>query len=1120
MKTSVTVENNEANALEQRVTLEWDGYASSSSKVVELAANSEQTIEFTPTLNVTGYQTLQAEYATSEPVHVTNASVDVDVSGRTLQTQSIYTKENVVANATVTNNGGNPIQYAVTLTANETGSSPRYRTKVVSVDGGNSSNVTLNRYLGQAGEFCTVLNGQAVGNVTVRRPYNATNLTVDDSTVVAGQPASVTVDVQNRKSSSIDREVILKMADRGYWKNLDRAAFELNASEQKEVAFSATFSEPGQHQIRAGNSERTEVEVLSAVNVSNVSMPAAPVYRDEPVTVNATVTNRLDTSTTQTVRLEEVHDSWYESLASKEVQLAAGESKRIAIPYTFERRGERTVRIGGDETRTVEVTQSPVSVRSVAVSDRELAAGETTTVTATLSNHGSTGAAFNATLNIDGDEYADNSRQIHKTVYVDAGGEKTVEFTPTFTMGGSHSIAVQHDDAGLVSVNDTTVSVVSGDVAADSVYKRDATSVSVTINNTEGANKQYAITAQADKNGSEWSTETNTTVVSVGENAETTTDIILKPYAAGNYTITANGQPVDTLRVERGVKVEGVEFSDRVVSVDETLYFNQTLNNPTSKERTYYTQINDQSIDTVVPAKTTRDVSRKLAFSNTGVKRVWADGQSYRLFVVEDTSGSADLAFERTYTPGEVVNGSNAGVFAKVSNTGDADAVRNVSLSVDGTEVASEQFYVPANTTRDVYLEHTFQRLGDYTAELNISGGPTKQFGGTVRSEVVVDGSASVSYVSGTQPTSMPVVDAEYQGGSIYLKVTQNGEYVRDLAGLGADSTTKFNVSFLVKNYEPRLALGTGRGIDLNVADTNQEGTKRVSITASPSQLDFKYNFEGERPRSPAEWENKVKNNSADFGWETALHLRVGNAKTAFSSVDASTLSGMTVATDAQMFSMPRYVPNTSTTQPHLEVSLAAPHKTVAGNVNTGYYVAHLPDALLSEWNVTNPKQQLSASFQNQNLNMTVEETADGATVNISLHYSSGTLQIAKSTDTAGESGSGDTPTGDESPGSDTTGGTDSSTNRDTSGSVKTTESTTTSGPATTEPATTEQTTAAQPTAATEATTSTADTTATTAESETPTRPESQGSTGGNTPGFGMLVAVVAAAAALGLRSY
>lgn len=1116
VETTVTVRNHGSVTVDRRVTLQW-GSRSTSSTVVTIRPESQKMVTFSPSLTIPGVQVLKAGYTPSEPVRVTNKSIDVSTSGRTLQTPTIFTGEYLRSNVTLTNNGPNTTKYAVTLRANTSEQRARYRTKIVTLTGGDRQNVSVRKWINIPGEYTVELNGRPVSNATVRLPYNATNLSFPDSSIIAGQPTTVTLELENRKSTQIHTDIEIEQKQRSYWRSLIRTDVTLNASETKQLALTTTFDTAGTHVVRAGNSGQQTVEVVSALDVSNVSMPSEPVYTAEPVSINATVTNRLDTSTKKTLLIEAKTDYGWRNITAKEIQLEAGETKRVAIPVVFDNAESKVIRIGQDEQQNLTVQDTPATVANVVVSDRSIEAGNQTTITATIYNWGENGTEFRATLNIDGNQYDSNSRQIHKSVYVPVDQKKTVTFNPTFSVGGSHSIAVRYRDAGIISVADSNVSVVGGNVASDVVYKRDTTPVSVTLKNTADTARSFAVTAQADKNTSRWYTETTTKIVTVEANAQVTKTVDVRPYSVGNYTIVVNGQTVDSLEVKRGVKVDAVEISDRVVTVGETFYFNQTLRNPTSTSRTYYAQVEDASYRTDVSAGTTKQVSRQLSFGSPGVKRIWADGRSYRVIAIADTTGSANVSLTRAYTPRKVVNGSTEGFFATLQNTGDATAVRNVSVSINGTNVASERVYLPANSTRNVYLEHTFIGLGDYHGALNVSQGPNKQFNGTVRTNVVVDGSATISYVSGTEPDSLPVVDAAYRGGSIYLKVTQNGHYVRNLSALGADSTTKFNISFRTKNYEPRIVVGNGRDVALNVSDAAQKGQQRVSIEVKPSQLDYKYDFEGQRPSSPEEWSDAVQNNSADFGWETAIQLRVGNAKTVIDSVNSSTLSGMTVSTDAQMYSMPRYVPNTSDTSPHLEVSLAAPHETINGNVNEGYYIAFLPDDLLSAWNVTNPTQQLSASYQDQDINMTVTETTDGAIVNISLHYSSGTLEIAKRSAT--DSTTGDT----ESGGSAAPAGGDSTNSQSSQGSQQTqTTTTTTTTTATSTPAT--STTTTSPASTTTLSTRT-DTSTTTDPSVTTTPNSTTGSstdptTRGSTPGFGLLTAILAAGVALGLRRY
>ncbi|MEE6209522.1 hypothetical protein U3A55_05035 [Salarchaeum sp. III] len=238
----------------------------------------------------------------------------------------------------------------------------------------------------------------------------------------------------------------------------------------------------------------------------------------------------------------------------------------------------------------------------------------------------------------------------------------------------------------------------------------------------------------------------------------------------------------------------------------------------------------------------TKEVSTKVSFSTPGPKHVWADGQTYTVYAVADTSGTANLSFKRVYTPERIVNNSQTGFYAEVENTGNATGVQTVSLTINGTEVVNESVYVPAGQTRPVYREHTFTKTGDFEGALSIADGATRNFTGSVRSEVVVDSSVTVSHVAGTEPTQTPVVDAEYRSGSVYVQLTQNGNYVRDLSALGADSTTTFNVSFLVPDYTPRVVVRSGHDLNLTVTETANDAFVDISLHYSSGTLQTQKN--------------------------------------------------------------------------------------------------------------------------------------------------------------------------------------------------------------------------------------------------------------------------------------
>jgi MYXO-CTERM domain-containing protein len=93
---------------------------------------------------------------------------------------------------------------------------------------------------------------------------------------------------------------------------------------------------------------------------------------------------------------------------------------------------------------------SQVEVTDVTLSARELGAGERLTVSAVVSNSGSSTGETTVTLRLDGEPVAE------RTVSVEAGASRTVRFERRVTEPGTVSVAVNDRGAGTVTVTGST----------------------------------------------------------------------------------------------------------------------------------------------------------------------------------------------------------------------------------------------------------------------------------------------------------------------------------------------------------------------------------------------------------------------------------------------------------------------------------------------------------------------------------------------------------------------------------------------------------------------------------------------------------------------------------------
>ncbi|WP_439027791.1 PKD domain-containing protein [Haloarchaeobius sp. DT45] len=740
------------------------------------------------------------------------------------------------------------------------------------------------------------------------------------------------------------------------------------------------------------------------------------------VTVDVVLNNTG--SSTETKQVNIYYDGSKFPRVSESVQVPQGEHT-FSFNASFATDGSHTLKVNGLSAKPLTVSKTPVEVQSQSFSASRVDPGEPVSFSVALQNTAGSSAERLVAIQKDG-----SYQTVQETSTTVAGSSTgTVTFATAFTTPGGHTLSAKSafsEDANVV-VNDSELSIDSISVPS-STYTRQKTDIDVTVSNTNASSKSYSIAVLATKDGK--TRALNVTTVTVpGSSTQTFTLKADKIYNTGDWSVTANdfGSP-QTLSVQNPLSVTGVHSSPTPIQKGDTVTVNVTYQNPTASSHQTFSYLSVyserggslpfQNKQVTIPASTTKNVSYTFTAANAGVYHLHTSQQtSARLVVLNDTTGTPNVGVERLFTPDTAVNDTDAFFGVVLNNTGDADDVVNVSLDIGGTTVTEKQTYVAGSGFGRTFLTHNFSTTGTKSGFVNVTDPTTetvlisKSVAIDVRGPVVVDGSTSIEHVGGTAPSQNPSVKATYSGGHIGFQISDStGSFpTMNLTGLGVDSTTEFRINLTVDNYDPRVLVSNGRGLTWNTQPGQNAGETNVSILVRPAQLDYKSNFSNGYPRSPSEWEEKVQNDSANFGWQHAIMLGIGDATMAAdaSGASAQNLTNMTVSTDAQLFSMPRYDPGGSNTDPQLNIPLAAPHETVNGNTNDGYYDAYLPDSLLNEWGVTNPQSELAAEFsENSTTNFDVTEVSGGVYVNVSLHYSSGTLTIQPSS-SGSESGSG-----------------------------------------------------------------------------------------------------------------
>lgn len=214
-----------------------------------------------------------------------------------------------------------------------------------------------------------------------------------------------------------------------------------------------------------------------------------------------------------------------------------------------------------------------------------------------------------------------------------------------------------------------------------------------------------------------------------------------------------------------------------------------------------------------------------------------------------------------------------------------------------------------------------------------------------------------------------------------------------ELEDLGVDNETTFEINFTVQNFSPDSLLWAAQDLSWSVEPIG-DNLYNVTITLSPVDLQV---VDGARigplmseDPSTVQWPSG-QDDVADRGWNQTVLVGLFDLSI-LPDAEREALGGMSVVTNAQAFSMP------SVSDDQLEVWVAGPSMTVDGESHQGTYEAFIPDTQLDAWGVDDPEEDLMALYRGDEADFTVNETEDGAWIELhNLEYSAGTVTIGAS---------------------------------------------------------------------------------------------------------------------------
>ena len=228
-----------------------------------------------------------------------------------------------------------------------------------------------------------------------------------------------------------------------------------------------------------------------------------------------------------------------------------------------------------------------------------------------------------------------------------------------------------------------------------------------------------------------------------------------------------------------------------------------------------------------------------------------------------------------------------------------------------------------------------------------------------------------------------------------------------DLEDRGVEDETRFEITLSVEDFAPNSLLWGAKDLEWST-ETNATDSNVTDVTIETNPVNLQAIDPGSMPiglvddYSDIDWPSGA-NDQATEGYNQSVFFGLfdlSNVPGGF----ADELNGMTVTTNAQVFSRPQM------TDSGLEVYVGAPHLTEQGNQHDGFYDAFIPDAQLDDWGVDDPEADLNALWQGESSDFTVDDSpSDGVWIELDITYSAGTLTISPDDESDGPT---DSPTG------------------------------------------------------------------------------------------------------------
>lgn len=287
--------------------------------------------------------------------------------------------------------------------------------------------------------------------------------------------------------------------------------------------------------------------------------------------------------------------------------------------------------------------------------------------------------------------------------------------------------------------------------------------------------------------------------------------------------------------------------------------------------------------------------------------------------------------------------------------------------------------------------------------------------------------SKSISCVSGTEPDMDDIgLFPEFRDGP-YLMVHVDGidwslqdEHPEedlpmielrdgDLIDYGVDHSTTFEIEITIAGFYLRILTGRCRELRWD-REFHDDGTVTMTFTVQPAERQINSDVQSleEWPEGEDDQATREVNENVSF----SVHAFEDHPEDFKTRMD-----GIVAASNAQISGTPSLI--TDDGEEWLHITLAAPHYTVDGEENDGFYYAILPPPLLDSWDVSEP-EELTVLYEGDAGTFYADELDDSILISLpDVTYSVVTIDIKPDTEGDSDTGVVGTPPPDTTNGDD-----------------------------------------------------------------------------------------------------